>query len=128
MPQDRDTGAAGDKFGRECGRKIADALDANLVSGNSNEATRNGRRIVIKCAAVLNTKVGVSYDMLERLDEVFGAFQREDGRFDVISLPASVYRDRMSETRSQGPSAGKVGVVSKSVFLAEGQVIAEVAV
>jgi hypothetical protein len=126
MPQDRDTGAAGDSFGRECGRRIANALGANLVSGNSNEAVLNGRRVVIKCAAVLNTKVGVLYGMLDRLDEVIGAFQREDGAFDIISLPASVYRQHMTDTRSQGPSAGEVGIVNRSVFLTEGQQIAVV--
>ena len=123
MPQDHDTGAAGDAFGRETAPRIAQAIGATMLGTASNEAILDGRPIVIKSARAQTPSVGVTHQMLERLEFVIGAFQRDDGAFEVISLPADVYRARMTETRSRGASAGGVGIVAKSVFIAEGRLI-----
>lgn len=52
----------------------------------SNEALLNGQHVVIKCAAPATDSVGVTYQMLERLDAVIGAFQLDDGSFELWSL------------------------------------------
>jgi hypothetical protein len=54
--------------------------------------------------------------MLERLDAVIGAFELENGEFEIWRLSPDIYRQEMTRTRSQGPSAGKVGIVKKRVF------------
>ena len=128
MPQDNDSGAAGDTFGRETARRIALAIGASMLGTASNEAMLDGQRVVIKCAQIKTSSVGVTFRMLKRLESVVGAFQRDDGAFEVISLPADVYRRRMSDTRSTGASAGGVGKVSKSVFVAEGQQVSVVTI
>jgi hypothetical protein len=128
MTQDHDSGAAGDAFGRETAPRIAQDIGASMLGTTSNEALLGGQRVVIKCARPKTPSVGVTYQMLERLESVVGAFQHDDGAFEVISLPADVYRQRMSETRSTGPSAGGVGIVAKSVFVAEGQQISVVTI
>lgn len=92
----------------------------------SNEADFNGQRVVIKCAGQKTQSVGVTYLMLERLDAIIAALEQSDGSFEVISLPADVYRQRMSETQSRGASAGAVGIVTKSVFVSEGRPISTV--
>jgi hypothetical protein len=89
----------------------------------SNEATLANERIVIKCAAVNTDSVGVTYLMLDRVNRVFGAFQLDDGSFEVRSLSSAKYRAAMSPTRSQGPSAGRVGIVKKAVFYADGSLV-----
>jgi hypothetical protein len=128
MTQDHDSGAAGDAFGRETAPRIAQAIGATMLGTTSNEALLDGRRVVIKSARPQTPSVGVTHQMLERLESVIGAFQRDDGAFEVISLPADVYRARMTDTRSTGASAGGVGIVAKSVFIAEGQPVSVVTI
>ena len=126
MPQDQETGAAGDAFGRETAPLIAQAIGATMRGGASNEADFNGQRVVIKCARQKTQSVGVTYQMLERLDAIVAAFETDDGSFAVLSLPTDVYRERMTETKSRGASAGAVGIVQKSAFTSEGNPIATV--
>lgn len=126
MPQVHQSGAEGNAFGRRAAPKIAHALGATMTRRGSNEATLAGRRIVIKCARLRTQSVGVSYQMLPSLDAVVGAFQRDDGAFDVFSLDSQIYREHMTDTRSRGASAGRVGIVPKHVFTAEGESIGTV--
>jgi hypothetical protein len=97
-----------------------------MTRRGTNEATLDGKRIVIKCARPRTQSVGVSYQMLRTLEAVLGAFQRDDGAFDVFSLCARIYRQHMTDTRSKGPAAGRVGIVTKNVFTAEGESIGTV--
>src|SRR5258708_5631027 len=121
MPQDQQTGAEGNKFGRDMAPKIALGIGATMVRRGSNEATLNGKRIVIKCANVTTASVGVSYKMLPTLDSVIAAFRRKDGEFDLFSLSAKSYAQHMSNTRSKGSSKDRVGIVIKKVFETEGE-------
>jgi hypothetical protein len=117
MPQDRESGAAGNAFGHETAPKIAAALGATMLGSGSNEATLNGVPVVIKCAGKGTSIVGVVYDMLDRIELVLAAFQHKDGSFDVYSLPASEYA---KHTRDSGVD-GRVGLVTKRVFVELGK-------
>ena len=128
MPQDQETGAAGDAFGRLTAPLIAQAIGATMHGNTSNEADFDGQRVVIKCARQKTQRVGVTYLMLEHLDAIIAAFERSDGAFEVISLPAEAFRQRMTETQSRGASAGAVANVSKKVFINEGRPISVVKV
>lgn len=121
MPQDRESGAAGDAYGRSMAPRIARALGASLPGRSSNECVLNGQRVVIKCARRRTKSVGVTHLMLERIDLVVGAFEADDGSFEVLSLDVPTYRRHMSPTRSTGPSAGRVGQVDKSAFRQHGR-------
>ncbi len=92
-----------------------------MIRKGSNEAMLGSKHIVIKCAKPRTQSVGVSYQMLPTLDAVFGAFQNDDGIFDIFSLGADIYKKRMTATRSKGGSAGRVGIVTKNIFVAEGE-------
>ena len=126
MSQDQESGVTGDAFGTKTAPLIAERIGAVMLSSTSNEATYHGETVVIKCARPRTTSVGVTYLMLERLHKVIGAFQQDDGTFAVIALPASIFKQKMRETRSQGPSAGRVGIVSKRVFEQDGQPLCDV--
>ncbi len=115
MTQDRKSGAAANAYGHETAPKIAAALGASMTSTMSNEASYNGQRVVIKCAGKNTTSVGVTHEMLERLDLVLAAFQHKDGSYDVYSLSPEEYRTQMRESRSSG-AEGRIGLVSKTVF------------
>lgn len=115
MPQNRDSGAAANSYGRDTAPKIAAAIGAVMTSQASNEATYSGLRAVIKCAGKNTTSVGVTYQMLEHLDVVLAAFQHKDGSYDVYSLPAGEYAKHMRDSRSSG-GEGRVGLVTKKVF------------
>jgi hypothetical protein len=121
MPQDRRTGAEGNRFGRANGKKLASELGATLVRHGSNEALWKGRRVVFKSAAERTKKIGVTYKMLERLDDVVAAMQQDDGRFALYILPAKRFKAAMVPTASRGSSSGRVGMVWRSVFERSGQ-------
>ncbi len=126
MPQDRITGATAAKWGRETARKIAAAIGASPPTVNSNECTLDGRRIVIKCAAPKTDSVRVTYQMLDRISEIIGAFQLNGMTFDIWVLSVSIARSTMRPTASRGASSGKVGIISKATFLAKGSKLTQV--
>ena len=121
MPQDRASGAAASAWGHETAKKIAKVIGATIPTNGSNECLLDGQRIVIKCAATTTDQVGVTYNMLPRLSYVLGAFQRPDGRFDLYALEPSAYDANERETRSTGPSAGRVGKVRRTIFETQGK-------
>lgn len=121
MLQDKSSGAAADHWGRETARQIASQIGATMERRGSNEAILNSQNVVIKCAAVATDSVGVTYRMLETLDAVIGAFQLDDGSFELWSLKSDQFKSSMTGTRSRGPSVGKVGKVRKSFFLKYGE-------
>ena len=121
MPQDQETGANGNSFGRKTSRVIAEKIGAKMLTQTSNEATYNGNSIVIKCASKKTTNIGVTFKMLNRLDSIIGSFEQEGGAFELYTLAVEAFRANMRATKSKGPSAGKVGVVSKSVFIKSGE-------
>ncbi len=98
MPQDRASGAEGNRYGRECGEQIARLLGAQKIHANasSNECLLDGKTVVIKCSrAETLQQVGVYSKMLARLDAVVGAFENADGSYDVFLLPAKDYEGCM---------------------------------
>lgn len=120
MVQNQATGAAANLWGRETARKVASELGAKMVSNGSNECLIQNNRAVIKCAKLETDSVGVTYKMLERLDFIIGAFQKDKGQFELFKLPTSVFNSNMRATASQGSAKGKVGIVRKAVFDTQG--------
>jgi hypothetical protein len=99
--------------------KIAAAVGAQKLTTTSNECVWDSERIVIKCAGLRTTRVGASLRMLRTLDAIFGAFQDLNGSYRVLRLPAHRFTNHMAPT-------GKVGVVSRAVFLQEGALVSVV--
>ena len=125
MAQDRASGAAAAEWGRKTARALARQLGATAPVGTSNECLLDGSRVVIKCAAPATISVGVTFHMLEKLDVVVGAFQRDDGAFELWSLTAPLFKHHMRDTRSRS-SAGKVGIVGRDLFEAKGKALGKV--
>src|SRR5262245_3445627 len=123
MTQDRTSGAAANEWGRRTARALAERLGATTPTGVSNACLLDESRVVIKCAAVSNNQVGVTFSMLGRLDAIIGAFQRDDGKFELWSLAPSIFRTHMRPTRSRGTAAGKVGLVRRDLFQAKGKAL-----
>ena len=86
MPQDRFSGAKANRYGRQCAEQIAAALGAERMHNASNEYLHNGERVVIKCARIRTTAVGVTYQMLNRIAAVLGAFEKEGALVRVVSM------------------------------------------
>ncbi len=121
MTQNQKTGAEANKYGREMAVKIMSALGSKPIDKNTNECILNGKRVVIKCSRKCTRCVGVSYKMLERLNQVIGAFETDDNIYDLYQLKPQIFKENMRETRSKGPSAGRVGLVIQKVFEEEGK-------
>jgi hypothetical protein len=127
MPQDRDSGAAGNQYGRKCGERVAVALGAQRTrsDGNSNECILDGLHIVIKCSRFASQQqVGVYCKMLARLDAVVGAFENRDGSYDVLRLPAKDYADSM---RVKSYLSGDLGLVHRRAFTEKGVLVMNLA-
>ncbi len=120
MPQDRESGAAANRYGRETSVKIMKKLGTKPISLISNECFINNRRVAIKCSKKYTKCIGVSYLMLKRLDAVIGAFETEDNVYDLYELSPKVFAKNMRPTRSKGAAAGKVGLVIQYVFVERG--------
>ncbi len=123
MPQNRESGARANKYGRETAQIIAKGIGAKSISKTSNEFELQGRKITIRCAKHSTDSLGVTHKMLKRIDAIFGALEQEDGKYEIYELSPSLFEKRKRETRSRGASAGKVGLVRKSVFIDEGKFV-----
>lgn len=126
--QNQASGAAADRYGRECTKRIAKAIGAQMARAGSNEIVYEGERLVLKCARAATTKVGVSHQMLQHLDGVLGAFESAGGSYRLIRLSAADYASNMEPTRSTGPSANRVGIVNRDVFERQGRLVGSVRV
>ena len=121
MTQDKESGAKASHWGHATAQKIAARIGATIPKGKSNECLYEGKRVVIKCAALQTDSVGITYLMMNRVSDVVGAFQLEDGAFDLWVLPVSFVKASMRPTASKGAAAGKVGIVKRDVFLKNGK-------
>ena len=128
MPQDKLSGLQASRYGKACARQIAEAIGAQMLGPKSNEAIWNGQRVVIHTAHRKTSSVGVLYHMIPRLEAVLGAFQDENGAYRIFRLPIERCVSAMEAhpTHSRGPSAGRVGMISRRLFEREGQFIGTV--
>lgn len=126
MSQDRNSGARASDWGHETAQLLAVQLGASGMGRASNECRLAGERVVIKCANIKTTSVGVTYRMLERLDRIVAAFRLDDDSFELFSLTPAEFRSAMRETRSQGTSQGKVGLVERSIFQRQGKAMGRI--
>ena len=124
MPQDRESGARAVKYGLQTAKIIADKLGAEKIGNiRSNEYKINNNIVVIKCARATTDSIGVAYHMLDRIAAIWGSFENEKGTYDIYEMKPDTYRMHMRPTKSRGPSAGRVGIVRKSDFVAKGKFI-----
>ena len=126
VAQNQESGAAASKWGKETARRLAAALGVSSPSGTSNECSLDGLPVVIKCAGRATDSVGVTFRMLTRVARVIGAFEDDRGEFDVWGITPRQFETHMRDTASKGASAGKVGLVRRSVFEASGAFIGHV--
>jgi hypothetical protein len=116
MPQNTTTGSAPAKWGRETGTLLGLALAGSRLSRLANEFSLNGRRIAVKIAKSRTRSVGVTYLVLNRIDDVYAGWEMRSGEFEVWSLPAALFKSNMRPTASHGPSSGRVGIVNRTIF------------
>ena len=117
MPQDAIGGAEANKYGRETSRLIAKKIGAISLKDNSNEFAFEGRIITIRCAHKGKMQVGVSYQMLERIDSVVAAFEIENKVYNLYEMTPCLYKMHMRDSKKEG----KVGLVRKQVFVKKGK-------
>ncbi len=123
MPQDRESGARANEYGRKTAREIADKIGAISISRTGNEFELDGKKITIHCAKYKTNDIGASYKMLKRIDSVIAALEQENGDYALYELSPKKFKENMRETKSKGPSMGKVGIVRKAIFRNDGKKI-----
>lgn len=125
MAQDRESGARAAKWGREAAGRLAKAIGATGFAGRSNECVLGGKRVIIKCAAVKTGIVGITYKTLERIEEIIGAFELDDGSFELWALTPEAYAAEMRDSAGK-KTAGQTGQVRKAHFEKHGRPLSRV--
>jgi hypothetical protein len=116
MPQDRKSGARASQYGRDCGKRIIEAIGGKSVKAGSNEFSLGEETLSVHCARRNTDRVGVTYKALDGVSAVLGAFEQEDGSYVVWRMPKEKYQQLMTNTRSLGPSQNRVGMVKRVDF------------
>jgi hypothetical protein len=115
MGQDRETGAAGNAYGRRMAGVIAKLLLVERLSRRSNEVRWRGGFAVIKCCGPRTTSLGVTADMLMRINTVLVACEDECGNVEIFELAAVRFRQNMVDSQSSSAAGGRVAKVARSV-------------
>ena len=102
MPQDRESGAKASQYGRDCGKKIMEAIGAKSVKAGSNECSLGSDLLSVHCARRHTDRVGVTYKALGGIAAVLGAFEQEDGSYIIWRLSKHQFEERMIGTRALG--------------------------
>ncbi len=124
MSQGQESGARAAKYGLLTAKKIAEKLGGKKIgNARSNEYEIDNKKVVIKCAKVKTNNIGVEYHMLDRISAILGAFETEDGTYNIYEIKPDIFRESMRPTKSKGASAGRVGMVRKLVFSDRGKFV-----
>ncbi len=113
------------EYCRITAQKIAIKIGAKSISKNSNEFIFKCKNITIRCAKHLNNNFGVSYKMPERVDSIIDASEQKNGQYALYEISPKIFKKKMRESKT---SKGKVGLVSKSVFITEGKLVCRVSI
>ncbi len=119
--QTRESGARAASWGRETANKIAAELGAENINPRANEYQLDGEKFTIRCAHSNTNTVGVTYQMLDRIDSVIAALENDSGEFDLFKVTPAEYKEQERPTSSKGSSAGRVGMVRTSFFRKNGK-------
>jgi hypothetical protein len=128
MPQDNQSGATANAFGRSAAEIVAREIGATLEGRTSNKARFDQKIVVIKCAKLRNNNIGVTFKMQGAVHEIVAAFEVTSGLFEVFTLPINIFIDHQRQSKSGGEGAHQVGQVSKAVFLKHGKFIKSVSI
>jgi hypothetical protein len=127
MSQDRESGAKAVEYGLATAKKIAREFEAKKIGNpRSNEYEIDNKKIVIKCARATTNSVGVPYQMLDRIEAIYGAFEINRNEYEIIEISSKEFSENMRATRSKGASAGRVGIVRKSYFQSKGKFVKKI--
>lgn len=116
MFQGRESGAKANSYGHKYGDKIIEAIGAKKIGRGSNECSLGGELLSVHCAHKKTLSIGVTYKALEKVSAVLGAFEQDDASYVIWKMPTDRYKELMTETRSKGPSRGRVGIVKRVEF------------
>ena len=105
MPQDRESGDRGRRWGYENARLIAILLGATLIKpGKSNEAIWKNRKILIKSAHYGNPEIGATPVTLNRIDAIIAALQNQNSTYTLYEITPPLFLQNMRQSRSSGAS------------------------
>ncbi|MBZ5533656.1 MAG: hypothetical protein LAO20_19675 [Acidobacteriia bacterium] len=129
MPQDRESGARASEYGLENATALIKHLRGKNRKRGSNEFDLDGERVTIHSSQYREGRpqsVGVTLVCLVTVKSVLGAFQDNNGSYQIMSLPAGEFKKASRLTASHGPAKDRVVIVKRSVFEAKGKRIAVV--
>ncbi len=123
MPQDRNSGAEANAFGKRMGETVAKKLGAEKIGADGNEFLWQGKRITIRSAHKNNCYVGSLYTMLERVDSVLAALETDlRDEFQVWELDTKTFL-KHAKQQVKNPL---IAQVSTKIFQKNGDLIAKV--
>jgi hypothetical protein len=122
LGQTRETGAAGNDFGRKNAIKVSEVMGLKRVSDQANEFLFRDRRVVVKSGGRKTTSIGVTTKSLDRVSGILAAFEESDGQFSIWLIDVVDFKAHMKPSRSLS-SNGNVQTVSRKVIRELGEFI-----
>jgi len=123
MSQDAESGKRAAEYGHKTAAQVAEQIGAKRVTPHANEFEYKGQRVTIRTAREKTDSVGVTYNMLKRLQLVIGAFEVAPNEYELYSLSPHLYQANLRDSLT---GKGKVGLVRRKVFLECGTFVARV--
>ena len=112
MVQNRESGADGNKYGHMMGEKVARFFGTKLLSKSSNEMILDDQRVVVKSARYKTPEIGLSINMLERVQNIIAAIENEDVSYTLYLVETQWYKEKMTQSLSRSDVNGKIKKVS----------------
>ena len=123
MPQDRNTGAEANAFGKRMALIVANDIGAQKCHSKGNEFSWQGKQITIRSAHRGNSYVGALYSMLDRVDAVLAALETTvRDQFQVWEIDTQSFLAH-SKPQAKNPD---IAQVPTKVFSQDGKLITKV--
>lgn len=107
----------------ETARLIAQKLGAKELGRWDNEFELQGQPVIIQPTQLGGCRLGVPYEVIDRVDAVVAAYEIGPCAYDLISLNAERYKRAM---RPAPMGRAKVGMVTNRMFLRYGSYLGQV--
>lgn len=114
MLQNQITGSEAVGYGYRMAKIVAKFLDTDLLSAKSNEILLNGELFVIKSARRKTSSIGITVNMLRRLQGIIAAFENNDGGYTLYKVELKRKPPlQMDLSKSSGHKKSKVIKISR---------------
>ena len=112
------------EYGVRMARGLAALMNLPKVMDRSEEVRWRGGAALIRCCGPTTPALGVTEQMVKRLDGLLAALEDEAGVVQVWELPPPAFRIEDDDADSRRSVGGKVKLISRAVVEEAGRLVA----